>query len=105
MEPEILCLDEITNGLDPENASTILESIRKLKATSTILLMVTHNIAFARRTADHVIFLDGGSILKQGSVQDVLLNPDHSRIKRFLAAVDSFEDEPSASATPKRFEP
>lgn len=87
-KPKILCLDEVTAGLDPQTAAGILESILLLKNSETILLMVTHQLNYARRAADRVLFLEGGCILEQGSVVEVLSQPQNPRIERFVAAFD-----------------
>ena len=86
--PAILCLDEITSGLDPENTDAILRSVLKLKTTQTIILMVTHQLAFARAAADRALFLDAGHVVAQGPARDVLLHPVVPRIQRFVAAFD-----------------
>ena len=91
-EPEILCLDEITNGLDPESTSTILENIQRLKTSSTILLMVTHHIGFARLVGDQAIFFEHGRALSIGPASEVLTSSCHPRIRKFLSAVDSFSN-------------
>jgi ABC-type polar amino acid transport system ATPase subunit len=85
-DPQILCLDEITSGLDPENTAAILDSIRQLKAAETIVLIVTHQLGFARATADNVLFLDGGRVIEEGPT--LLSHPRQPRVQRFLAAFD-----------------
>jgi len=89
MEPKILVLDEITSGLDPENTAAILKSILALKSTETILLMVTHQLNFARAIADQVIFMaDGGRVIEKGTAKEVLEHPKDPRVARFIAAFD-----------------
>ena len=85
MEPDILCFDEPTSALDPELTGEVLKVIRALANRHTTMIIVTHEMAFARDVADHVIFMDGGHILEQGAPGDVIDNPRNERTKRFLA--------------------
>lgn len=87
MNPEILCFDEPTSALDPELTNEVLKVITELKNTGVTMLIVTHELNFARDVADTVIFLDGGKVLKQGSAQDVIDNPKEERIKKFMAKI------------------
>ena len=85
LEPEVLCLYEITSALDPEITSDILRQILELKGTATIVLLSTHQLAFARQSADHVLFLDGGRVVEQGSPASVLDDPQEPRTRQFVA--------------------
>lgn len=85
MHPNILCFDEPTSALDPELTGEVLRVIRSLADKKTTMLIVTHEMAFARDVADHVIFMDEGVIVEQGTPDDVITNPANPRTKQFLA--------------------
>ena len=84
LEPDILCFDEPTSALDPELTGEVLKVIRSLAEKKTTMIIVTHEMAFARDVADQVIFMDGGVIVEQGNAQDVINNPKEERTKQFL---------------------
>ena len=85
MQPDILCFDEPTSALDPELTGEVLKVIRELAAAHTTMIIVTHEMVFARDVADYVIFMDGGYIVEQGPAKDVIDHPQHERTKRFLS--------------------
>lgn len=85
LEPQILFFDEPTSALDPELTGEVLKVIRKLAEEHMTMVIVTHEMAFARAVADRVIFMDGGVIVEQGAPEDVLGNPHEERTKQFLA--------------------
>lgn len=85
MKPDILCFDEPTSALDPELTGEVLKVIRSLAETHTTMIIVTHEMLFARDVADHIIFMDGGYIVEQGLAKDVIDNPQHERTKQFLS--------------------
>jgi polar amino acid transport system ATP-binding protein len=85
LKPEILCFDEPTSALDPELTGEVLKVIRDLAARNTTMIIVTHEMAFARDVADYLIFMDGGVIVEQGSAKDVINDPKHERTKAFLS--------------------
>ena len=85
MKPDILCFDEPTSALDPELTGEVLRVIRGLADQHTTMIIVTHEMAFAREVADYVIFMDGGHILEQGTPREVIDNPTKERTKQFLA--------------------
>lgn len=85
LEPQILFFDEPTSALDPELTGEVLKVIRKLAEEHMTMVIVTHEMAFARAVADRVIFMDGGVIVEQGAPEDVLGNPREERTKQFLA--------------------
>ncbi|MDR1786002.1 MAG: amino acid ABC transporter ATP-binding protein [Spirochaetaceae bacterium] len=87
MEPEVLLFDEPTSALDPEMIGEVLDVIKDLVHTGITMVIVTHEMGFAREAADQVVFMDGGVILAQGSPEEILLSPDNSRIQAFLAKV------------------
>ncbi len=84
MRPDILCFDEPTSALDPELTGEVLRVIRELAEKRTTMIIVTHEMAFARAVADRVIFMDGGVIVEQGAPDEVLVNPREERTKQFL---------------------
>ena len=85
LEPEILCFDEPTSALDPELTGEVLKVIRGLADRHTTMIIVTHEMAFARDVADHIIFMDDGLIVEQGAPHDVIDNPKEERTKQFLS--------------------
>ena len=85
MNPDILFFDEPTSALDPELTGEILKVIRQLAQEHMTMVIVTHEMAFARDVADRVIFMDGGYIVEEGRPEDVISNPTEERTKRFLA--------------------
>lgn len=85
LEPDILCFDEPTSALDPELTGEVLKVIRGLADRHTTMIIVTHEMAFARDVADHIIFMDDGLIVEQGAPRDVIDNPKEERTKQFLS--------------------
>ncbi|NMA03000.1 MAG: amino acid ABC transporter ATP-binding protein [Clostridia bacterium] len=85
LNPKVLFFDEPTSALDPELTGEILKVIKQLAAEKMTMVIVTHEIAFARDLADHVIFMDGGVIVEEGSPEEVINNPQHERTKLFLS--------------------
>ena len=85
LKPDILCFDEPTSALDPELTGEVLHVIRQLADQETTMIIVTHEMAFARDVADHVIFMDGGTILEQGSPREVIEHPREERTRQFLS--------------------
>lgn len=85
MAPDLLLLDEVTSALDPELVGEVLLVLRQLAAEGMTMLMVTHEIGFARSVADRVAILDGGQIIEQGAASAVLNNPRQARTRAFLA--------------------
>ena len=85
MNPDILFFDEPTSALDPELTGEILKVIRQLAQEHMTMVIVTHEMAFARDVADRVIFMDGGYIVEEGKPEDVITNPKEERTRRFLA--------------------
>lgn len=83
--PELLLLDEITSALDPELVTEVLDLVRELKAEGTTIVMATHEMAFARDVADHVVFLDEGVIAEQGTPAQVFGAPREERTREFLS--------------------
>ena len=85
LNPDILCFDEPTSALDPELTGEVLKVIRGLAEKMTTMIIVTHEMAFARDVADHVIFMDDGRIVEQGDPRQVFENPSEERTKQFLS--------------------
>ena len=85
MEPEILFFDEPTSALDPELTGEILNVIRQLADEHMTMVIVTHEMSFARDVADRVIFMDGGVIVEQGDPKEVISNPKEERTRQFLS--------------------
>lgn len=84
MDPKIMMFDEPTSALDPELVGEVLATMRQLAEKGMTMLIVTHEIGFAREVADRVIFMDAGVICEQGTPEEVLLNPKEERTKSFL---------------------
>ena len=85
MRPKMLFFDEPTSALDPELTGEILKVIRALAANHMTMVIVTHEMAFARDVSDHVIFMDGGVIVEQGDPTDIINNPTQERTIQFLS--------------------
>ena len=85
LSPDILCFDEPTSALDPELTGEVLRVIRGLAERRTTMVIVTHEMAFARDVADQVIFMDGGVIVEQGSPDQVIEHPREERTRQFLS--------------------
>jgi polar amino acid transport system ATP-binding protein len=85
MSPRALLCDEITSALDPELKFEVLAVLEDLKSEGITLLMVTHEIGFARRVADRVVVLDGGRIIEDGPPARVIDRPEHPRTRQFLS--------------------
>ena len=85
LSPDILCFDEPTSALDPELTGEVLKVIRSLAEQKTTMIIVTHEMAFARDVADQVVFMDSGVIVEQGDARQVIENPRHQRTKQFLS--------------------
>ena len=85
MKPDILCFDEPTSALDPELTGEVLKVIRNLAEQHTTMIIVTHEMAFARDVADQIIFMDGGLIVEQGNPKEVINHPKEERTRQFLS--------------------
>ena len=84
MNPQILLFDEPTSALDPELTGEILEIIRSLAKSKMTMIVVTHEMAFARDTSDKILFLDGGQVLEYGEPKELINNPKNLRMQEFL---------------------
>jgi polar amino acid transport system ATP-binding protein len=87
MEPKLMLFDEPTSALDPELVGEVLEVMKKLAAEGMTMVVVTHEMGFAREVADEVVFMDGGVVVEAGAPGDVLANPQHERTRAFLSKV------------------
>ncbi len=85
LKPDILCFDEPTSALDPELTGEVLKVIRSLAEQKTTMIIVTHEMAFARDVADEVIFMDGGVIVEKGPARQVIEHPQEERTRQFLS--------------------
>ena len=88
MNPDVLFFDEPTSALDPELTREVLRVIRDLAAEHMTMVIVTHEMGFARDVADQIIFMDGGVIVEQGPANDLINNPQHERTQAFLSNYD-----------------
>lgn len=89
LDPQVLFFDEPTSALDPELTGEILKVIRELAQEHMTMVVVTHEMAFARDLSDRIIFMDGGVIVEQGTAQEVINNPQQERTKAFLSRFQS----------------
>ena len=86
LSPDVLCFDEPTSALDPELTGEVLKVIRQLAEEHMTMVIVTHEMAFARDVADRVSFMDGGIVVEQGPARQVIENPQEARTRRFLSS-------------------
>lgn len=89
LEPDILCFDEPTSALDPELTGEVLKVIKELADKKTTMVIVTHEMAFAKEVSDQVVFMDDGCVLEQGTPSEVFDNPKEERTKQFLKGYHS----------------
>lgn len=89
LQPDILCFDEPTSALDPELTGEVLKVIKELADKNTTMLIVTHEMSFAKDVSDHVIFMDNGQIVEQGTPSQVFENPREERTRKFLSHYNS----------------
>lgn len=87
MEPSIMLFDEVTSALDPELVGEVLQVMRDLADSGMTMLIVTHEMSFAREVGDRLIFMESGTILEDGDPASVLSNPDHARTRQFLKRI------------------
>lgn len=85
LEPDILCFDEPTSALDPELTGEVLKVMKELADRKTTMIIVTHEMAFAKEVSNHVIFMDNGRILEQGTPLQIFESPKEERTKQFLS--------------------
>ena len=87
MEPRVMLFDEVTSALDPELVKEVLDVMRDLAREGMTMIVVTHEMGFAREAADRVVFMDGGVIVEEGPPSQVLDNPQQERTRTFLGRV------------------
>jgi polar amino acid transport system ATP-binding protein len=87
MKPDLMLFDEPTSALDPELVGEVLATMRHLADEGMTMIVVTHEMGFARDVADHLVFVDGGVIVEEGKPSEVLLHPRHDRTRAFLSRV------------------
>ncbi|MGN7455297.1 amino acid ABC transporter ATP-binding protein [Paenibacillus pasadenensis] len=87
MQPEVMLFDEPTSALDPEMVGEVLDVMKRLAQNGMTMIIVTHEMGFAREVADRLIFMDGGYIVEQGDPREVMAAPQHARTKEFLSKV------------------
>lgn len=87
MEPKLMLFDEPTSALDPELVGEVLDVMKELASTGMTMIVVTHEMGFAREVADSLVFMDGGVVVESGDPREVLTNPQHGRTQAFLSKV------------------
>jgi polar amino acid transport system ATP-binding protein len=87
MDPKLMLFDEPTSALDPELVGEVLAVMKRLAADGMTMVVVTHEMGFAREVADQLVFMDGGVVVERGKPRDVLTTPQHARTKAFLSKV------------------
>lgn len=87
MEPDVMLFDEPTSALDPEMVGEVLNVMKELAAEGMTMVVVTHEMGFAREVGDRIIFMDGGNVVEQGTPEQIFENPQHPRTKDFLSKV------------------
>jgi len=87
MKPDMMLFDEPTSALDPELIGEVLDVMRRLAEDGMTMMVVTHEMGFAREVADRVVFMDGGLIIEEGPPKEILTNPRHERTRRFLSMI------------------
>ena len=103
MDPKLMLFDEPTSALDPELVGEVLAVMRELADAGMTMIVVTHEMGFAREVADRVVFMDGGVVVEQGPPQEVINNPQHERTQAFLSRIKE-ETEEHAAALRERVE-
>ena len=88
LEPSIMLFDEPTSALDPELVGGVLAVMRQMRESGMTMVVVSHEMRFARGAADRVVFVDQGRILEQGTPEKILNQPDHPRIREFIASIE-----------------
>jgi polar amino acid transport system ATP-binding protein len=87
MNPEIMLFDEVTSALDPELVKEVLDVMKQLARDGMTMLVVTHEMGFAREVGDRIIFMDNGKIVEEGTPEEIFTNPKHERTRRFLSMI------------------
>ena len=87
LKPDILCFDEPTSALDPELTGEVLKVIKSLADSNMTMIVVTHEMSFAKDVANKIIFMDEGRILEEGSPEEIFENPKHERVREFIGGI------------------
>jgi polar amino acid transport system ATP-binding protein len=87
MDPQLILFDEPTSALDPEMVGEVLAVMKELATEGMTMVVVTHEMGFAREVSDRVMFMDGGKIVEQGTPEEIFGNPQHPRLQEFLSKV------------------
>ena len=87
MKPEVLLFDEPTSALDPELVGSVLEVMRSLRESGMTMIVVSHEMGFARNAADRVVFMDDGLIVEQGAPAEIFEHPAHDRTRAFIGQI------------------
>ncbi|MDI3498852.1 amino acid ABC transporter ATP-binding protein [Archaeoglobus sp.] len=90
MNPEVMLFDEVTSALDPELVKEVLDVMKQLARDGMTMVVVTHEMGFAREVGDRVIFMDGGVIVEEGKPEQIFSNPKHERTRKFLSMILDF---------------
>jgi polar amino acid transport system ATP-binding protein len=96
MDPKLMLFDEPTSALDPELVGDVLDVMRELAGGGMTMIVVTHEMGFAREVADRVVFMDGGVVVEQGAPREVINNPQHERTRTFLSRIREETEEHAA---------
>ncbi|XGX79317.1 Glutamine transport ATP-binding protein GlnQ [Terrabacter sp. BE26] len=99
MDPKLMLFDEPTSALDPELVGEVLRVMRELARQGMTMIVVTHEMGFARDVADHVVFMDGGVVVEEGKPRDVIVNPKHERTRSFLQRMRTEDQEAASDAS------
>lgn len=102
LNPEVILFDEPTSALDPELVGEVLATIKAVALTGITMIVVTHEIAFAREVANRIVFMDNGVIVEQGSPEEVLKHPKQERTKEFLMRIthENYDNESETDEVP-----
>jgi polar amino acid transport system ATP-binding protein len=87
MNPEVMLFDEVTSALDPELVKEVLDVMKQLARDGMTMVVVTHEMGFAREVGDRVIFMDDGVIVEEGKPEQIFSNPKHERTRKFLSMI------------------
>jgi polar amino acid transport system ATP-binding protein len=87
MQPKLMLFDEPTSALDPELVQEVLDVMKDLARDGMTMVVVTHEMGFAREVADRIVFMDAGSIIEEGAPRDLISNPQHARTKAFMSKI------------------
>jgi polar amino acid transport system ATP-binding protein len=93
LKPKILCFDEPTSALDPELTGEVLKVIRSLKGEDRTMIIVTHEMGFAKNVSDKIVFMADGVVEEQGDPKEILENPKSEKLKHFLSSVTNKDGE------------